>query len=268
MILLNTNTARRILSSPERLTACALLLLFCAIMNSHAHANKLGIWPIDPSIDVGETSTRVMVKNIDPNTVTRIQASVVEWHQDGKADATQPQKDIVISPPQIEIKPGTEQLFRIIIRNPLPSADYERAYRVILAEVPSNTATPNSATAVRMTMKYSLPLTIRFQKHVAKSKEKTAAIESGVGYRIRKGATPSIAIINYSPWLQRLSNVKIINSNDDVISEVAGGLWGYALANAGREFTLTKEQAELLSNSNNRLIYTFDYQDYRIAQKP
>lgn len=241
-------------------------VLFCALTSHATYANKVGVWPINPVIEYNQKNSKISVRNLDAKNSVRLQVRVMQWTQDGQKDIFTPQKDIVISPPQIQVKPSAEQLFRVIVRNALPQVGHETAYRIIIEEIPIPQSLAREAVEVSINMRYSLPLLILHQEKATPIPEQIAEVEKGVSYTVSSEG-PSITLSNQSQWLQRMSKVKILDANQAELMTIADGLWGYTLPKGGRSFSLTSEQYEALKNNSNSISYTYDEHVYRIFKK-
>lgn len=246
----------------------AVGMLGSLLLTSPSFANKLGIWPIDPIITQGETATKIQVKNIDPLRPIRLQARLLLWQQENGEDTLTPQSDIVISPPQVEVAPGVEQLFRIIVRNPIVPQGTESSYRIIFEEVPGAEKVGNDTSQLKFTMRYSIPLFVNVNKGNADKKLKKSQVEQLVHYSLTDNPQPLIIIHNQSPWAQRMSKVKIHNAQGEIVTEIAQGLWGYALPNSYRQFQLTQEQFSLLRKPAHQIVFSNGEQEYRIESRP
>ncbi len=182
------------------------------MMTPLVNASNLGVWPINPRIDSPASSTLLWVKNNNKNEPVTLQARVFLWRQKDNDDQLEAQDELVISPPIIEVKPDTQQIFRVMNRKgPVSKVVKEQSYRVLIDEVPKEDSTQVSQ--LRFQMRYSLPLFVgRPDIYTNKSiVDILNSMASQLSYRIITEPSPAIEIINKSPLHARLSNVSIHN---------------------------------------------------------
>lgn len=236
-----------------------LLLLTASLVQ----ANKLGIWPIDPVVKFDEKNSKIQVRNLDLSHPVRIQVKVQRWEQIDNKDRLSDQNDIAISPPQIEIAPGVEQLFRIIVKNKNPELAGDATYRILVDVVPTDVVTNKTTSGLNLAMRYSLPLYVHMQPNNPKSREHISQVESALSYRL----TPpnKMTIINNSVWSQRISRVDIQDDRKKTSGTITEGLLGYVLPNSHRTFEIPPEAYQTLKQSPYFIVYHYNDKEYRIA---
>lgn len=130
---------------PFRLPLTAALLL--ASQQHALAAASILIWPIDPVIEDQQQATALWLENRDSKPVY-MQIRVLGWKQTAGKDDYSNQSDVIASPPVASIAPGKRQLIRLI-KQSAPAAGQERAYRILVDEVPvkeqSSDAAPGGA---------------------------------------------------------------------------------------------------------------------------
>mgnify|MGYP002735289324 CR=1 FL=1 len=134
-----------------------LTVLFATVVT----ASTLLIWPIHPVIESDESATALWVENRGKQPVLT-QLRLFSWRQQGGDDQYTPQNDVVVSPPMVEIPAGERQLMRLIRQMPAPAGE-ERAWRLIIDEVPrlvpkDADSDTRSQAGIKLQMRYSLPL--------------------------------------------------------------------------------------------------------------
>ncbi|RYY76921.1 MAG: molecular chaperone [Gammaproteobacteria bacterium] len=178
-----------------------------------ASASSLGVWPINPRIDHPASSTLLWVKNNNKTEPVTLQARVFLWRQANNEEQFEAQDELVISPPIIEVKPETQQIFRVMNRKGLLSTiTTEKSYRILIDEVPKDDA--NQVSQLRFQMRYSLPLFVG-RPEIFANKPITNILNSmalNLNYRVIQEPAPAIEIINNSPLHARLSNLTIYNN--------------------------------------------------------
>lgn len=134
----------------------ASLLLVLAIDVAPVQASA-SITPVVLEIDArGRGALRVTNKR--DRSVT-YQLTPLNWDVvDGK-DLYQPSNDFIASPPSFTLKPRQTREIRVGFRNPAQAA-VERAYRLVVEEVPFETASADQGLNINLRMRYVLPVYI------------------------------------------------------------------------------------------------------------
>lgn len=246
-------------------TMASCITAWCLFAAMPAHSANLAIWPIDPRINADALSTNVWVKNNDPQSDVVLQARVLRWRQDNNTDIHEPQNDIVVSPPTAKVKPGDQQLFRLVNRSgAVVNVPNELSYRIIVDEIPSENSLTTSGLSFQM--RYSLPLFVGLPAEHKKraDAERHRVIAQGLAYRLIDGPKKSIEIHNRGKLNARLSRIKIMTAGNEVVP-ISDGLWGYVLVGASKQWPLTTDQWQALTHPSSRLMMTYDQRDYDIA---
>ncbi len=198
-----------------------------------AGASALMIWPIHPVIEDGQSATALWLENRGSEPVL-IQLRIFGWQQRDGEDHYRRQSDLVGSPPMMEIAPGQRQLVRLIRRAPPPS-EGERAWRVILDEIPTSSASDEPAgqprAGVALQMRYSLPL---FDHGAGVVPEHGDEAASMLDWRvISESGRRYLEVRNRGERHARLTEVAF-----DRRTTVTDGLLGYVLADSHRRWPL------------------------------
>lgn len=118
------------------------------------------IWPIDPVLEADQKAGALWLENRG-TTPANLQVRVFAWRQGGFEEQFQAQREIIGSPPVANIAPGQKQLIRLTRTGSSP-AGQEQAYRIIIDEIPSplpvDASTQAPTAAIRLQMRYSVPL--------------------------------------------------------------------------------------------------------------
>jgi fimbrial chaperone protein len=133
--------------------ACALvaaLLLGIA----PARAGTLQVEPATVEVAAPGAASTINLRNLGDAPMT-VQIRMFRWVQSRGVETLEPTEAVVASPPAVELKPGADQLVRIVRVGKRPVED-EEAYRLIVDQLPSGTK-PRSG-AVRLLMRYSIPV--------------------------------------------------------------------------------------------------------------
>jgi fimbrial chaperone protein len=146
-----------------------LLLLAVAPV---AAASTFNISPIRANLNaVHRTDVLTMANQEDQPVV--VQVRVMRWSQKDGEDQLDETRDLLATPPVLQIGPRSEQIIRTALRQ-APDASQELAYRLIFQEVPQPAAA--DFTGLRVALRLSVPV------FVAPAHGKTAAEVSWQGH--------------------------------------------------------------------------------------
>ena len=204
----------------------ALLLLVAFLLAPFpVMAGSLSVTPIRIELSSAQRSVALTVRN-DGDQPTVVQAQLVAWSQADNDDRLEPTTDILASPPIFTVAPGASQILRIALRL-APDAARERAYRVLVTEVPGKPQ-PESAGA-QFALKISLPI------FVDASGAKTAPRVEWSGARTAKGELTLTAVNTGAKHIQ-VQTIEVMGSGTDPDARFAG-LW-YILPGQRRTVTI------------------------------
>lgn len=228
--------------------ACAVL----AVARAEAAASLL-IWPIDPKIDGPRRATAIWLQNQGREPVL-MQVRVFRWTQPDGQDSHAAQQQLVASPPFARIEPGQRQMIRL---TELPGArtqnspeGAERAYRVLLDEVPAPQAADKAAAArIGFRMRYSLPLFVTDGAGAPQPGPAFAGLRCRI---VTDGGARALAFTNDGSRHVRLSDVALDGADRQLA--VGSGLLGYVLPGARvvRPMPADASGGELLSLAGPR----------------
>jgi fimbrial chaperone protein len=136
----------------------SLALLFCGFgLLSQANlclAGSMTVFPLRVTFDGGKTSEVVTVRNTDSKPLL-LQPTMTKWTQVEGQEVLEPTRDVLLSPPLVEIPPGESQTVRIVLRREADPT-VQATYRLVLQEVPRKTET--NTQQVVMALKITLPV--------------------------------------------------------------------------------------------------------------
>ena len=115
-----------------------------------AEAGTLKVSPIKVFLPTSGETEVIRVKNPDP-TPTLVQVQAVEWAEAEDLDEAKRAEEILAVPPIFEMAPNSEQVIRLAHREKGGSA-IEKAYRLLITEVPEEVDEGGIAFAVRLNM--------------------------------------------------------------------------------------------------------------------
>ena len=115
-----------------------------------AEAGTLKVSPIKVFLPADGKSEVIRVKNPDP-TPALVQVQAVEWVKAEDLDQAERAEEILAVPPIFEMGPNSEQVIRLAHRDGRTAA-VEKAYRLLITEVPEEVDPGGVAFAVRLNM--------------------------------------------------------------------------------------------------------------------
>jgi fimbrial chaperone protein len=137
-----------------RVRAIAAAIALACLTVTGVGAASLRVAPINLDVAEGATSTTLQVWNTG-GTAVRIQVRVYLWTHTATTDTLTPTTAVVASPPIGTLKPGGENLIRIVRVATTPVTTREM-YRVLVDQLPD----PKSAKAgvVSILVRHAIPL--------------------------------------------------------------------------------------------------------------
>lgn len=130
-------------------------LVLCMCWASAARAGALGINPVRLTLEPGRATGALTVRN-DSAEPTVVQIEVTRWSQPDGTEQLQPTRELLATPPIFDLAPGATQVVRVGLRGSVPEERRERAYRLLLKEVPP--APGSAAKGVQIALNISLPV--------------------------------------------------------------------------------------------------------------
>ncbi|MGE6473677.1 fimbrial biogenesis chaperone [Psychrobacter sp. NPDC078631] len=196
-----------------------------------AMASGLQVSPISLSLQARENASGLTLSNSGDN-VVHAQVRVYQWLQDEQGDRLTPSRGLLASPPMIELKPGENQLIRVIRAKAPPQGTgaVEDTYRIVVNELPIKSATQQSG--IQFSLTYSLPVFVQ-PLNVAKTSPQlqwsTHLQPDGKAIKLR--------VSNSGNGHAQLAGLSFVDTagNSTVINP---GLLGYVLPGATMNWTL------------------------------
>ena len=234
----------------KRLKNLSLLIsLLCVSVFGHA-GNVLLVWPILQVIEADQQGSALWLENRG-TTEVHLQARILSWQQRNSQDHYADQSDIVASPPFVVIPPKQKQLIRLIRTGPVPAVG-EKAYRIILDQLPeSNGESTKDSAGLHLQMRYVLPLFTYAQgiwtkPRADKPRANTTATVPSLTWQVttRQGQRV-LTIRNNGIVHARLTQVffasrPVLDHSAVVVNK---GLLGYVLAGQSMTFPLSSVSA-------------------------
>lgn len=201
-------------------------------------ATSVLIWPIDPVLEAGQKAGALWLENRGTAPAS-LQVRVFAWRQGDYQEQFQAQRDIIGSPPVATIAPGQKQLVRLT-RTGLSPAGQEQAYRIIIDEIPSPLPTDNAGqgttAAIRLQMRYSVPLFVYGEGLWGKPDPTGQRSPDSVGKpqlswrAVTVQGKPYVELRNSGPVHARLTDMVVQQGGQS--RPLAEGLLGYVLPGA------------------------------------
>lgn len=121
-----------------------------------ALASSFNISPIRVELAGGRRTEALTLRNADEAPVV-VQVHVVAWLQKDGADQFDATREMLVTPPVLQLPGNGEQIVRVALRGQ-PDRSQELAYRVVFEEVPQ--AAPAGFTGLRVALRLSVPIFI------------------------------------------------------------------------------------------------------------
>jgi fimbrial chaperone protein len=129
-------------------------LLTAAAFAAPAGASTFNISPIRAELSSGHRTEALTITNAEDNPVV-VQIRVVRWSQKNGAEELEDTRELLATPPVLQIPANSQQIIRVALRRD-PDPAQELTYRVIFEEVPQ--AAPKDFTGLRVALRLSIPI--------------------------------------------------------------------------------------------------------------
>ncbi|WP_244814068.1 molecular chaperone [Caballeronia sp. Lep1P3] len=205
--------------------ARARAVLFALICGSSlCFAASLQISPVSIQLHANEAGQVINLRNAGDQAI-HAQVRVFTWDQANDEDHLEPTRDLLASPPIAEVPAGGAQVIRLI-RTGQETATQERAYRLLIDELPTTDA---ASQGVQFRFRYSVPLFVE-----PDGSRGTFDLSWSI---IEKNGQPFLRVANSGTVHARLSAVSLEVNGASV--PIAAGLLGYVLPGRARVWPLT-----------------------------
>ncbi len=212
-----------------------------------AMASGLQVSPISLSLQARESASGLTLSNSGDN-VVYAQVRVYQWSQDDTGDQLTPSRGLLASPPMIELKPGENQLIRIIRAKAPPqgAGAVEDAYRILVNGLPIKAAIQQSG--IQFSLTYSLPVFVQPLNVV-----KTSPKLQWSTHLQADGKEVKLRVSNSGNGHAQLAALSFIDAagNSTVINP---GLLGYVLPGATMNWTLKMPPSALTAGGKFKVM--------------
>src|ERR1700675_1556118 len=131
-----------------------LALLAWVALAAPATASTFNISPIRAQLAAGHRTEALTIINADDNPVV-VQVRVVSWSQKSGTEQLDDTREVLVTPPVLQIPANGQQIVRVALRRD-PDPAQELTYRVIFEEVPQ--AAPKDFVGLRVALRLSVPV--------------------------------------------------------------------------------------------------------------
>ncbi|MEJ1166413.1 spore coat protein U domain-containing protein [Variovorax sp. CCNWLW186] len=137
------------------------LLLRCAAVlalawtHTLASASGLQVSPVTLTLQPSQNADGLWLSNTG-DTVVHAQVRVYHWAQENGTEKLTPSRDLLVSPPMVQLGMSERQLIRVI-RSGAPAGPVEGSYRVIIDELPVEV---KEKKGLQLVLRYSVPIFI------------------------------------------------------------------------------------------------------------
>jgi fimbrial chaperone protein len=138
----------------RKISLLALALGAAVVAAVPAAASTFNISPIRAQLSAGHRTEVLTLMNADDKPVV-VQIHVVAWSQQNGEERLDETRELLVTPPVLQIPAMSEQIVRVALRRDADPAR-ELTYRVIFEEVPQ--AAPADFTGLRVALRLSVPV--------------------------------------------------------------------------------------------------------------
>ena len=213
-----------------RLAALVLLSLACGV----AAASGLQVAPVTLTLQPSQNAEGLWLSNTADN-VVQAQVRVYRWTQENGEDKLTASRNLLVSPPMLQLAAADRQLIRVI-RASAPAGATEEAYRVVIDELPVQT---EGKKGLQFVLRYSVPIFIEAADAAASTPQLTWAVR-------RQGDQAVLEVGNSGGMHAQLADINFVDAAGKRTA-VHTGLLGYVLPGAQMRWPLKSPAAAFAS---------------------
>ena len=184
-----------------------------------AEAASIHVRPIGIELQAPAAASVLTLTNKGRELVTA-QVRVFRWKQVGGKDVLEPTRDVVASPPILRMRPGRENVIRVVRVTKRPVKG-EESYRLIIDQIPDK---KRKGVGVVFAMRYSIPVFFH---------DRAATSPRIMWKATRKGRSLVLTASNTGTRHERISKLKVVNGRGKSLV-ISRGLAGYVLGHSTR----------------------------------
>lgn len=197
------------------------------------YASGLQVTPTSLSLKASQNADGLSLSNTGDN-VVHAQVRVYRWTQDSTGDQLTPSRDLVISPPMLEVAVNAQQLIRVIRIGPAPAGTgaVEAAYRLAIDELPVDAP---QGPGLHFIVHYSLPVFVEPAGAVTALPQLQWSLQ-------RDGQHISLVVSNNGNGHAQLATLDFVDAAGKK-TEIDPGLLGYVLPGSTMRWALKQPAA-------------------------
>src|SRR5438477_9461299 len=124
------------------------------VLAAPAWSSTFNISPIRAELTAAHRTEALTLMNAEDTPVV-VQVHVVSWSQISGSEQLEDTREVLVTPPVLQIPANGQQIVRVALRRD-PDRAQELTYRVIFEEVPQ--AAPRDFTGLRVALRLSVPI--------------------------------------------------------------------------------------------------------------
>jgi fimbrial chaperone protein len=206
------------------------VILALALSCGVAAASGLQVSPVTLTLQPAQNADGLWLSNTGDN-VVHAQVRVYHWTQENGVEKLTPSRELLVSPPMMQLAVSDRQLIRVI-RAGAPAATVEGAYRVIIDELPVEVP---GKKGLQLVLRYSVPI------FIAAAGAQPAAPQLKWSLH-REAGQAVLEVANSGGMHAQLADVNFVDPAGRR-TQVHAGLMGYILPGARMRWPL-KSSAE------------------------
>ena len=192
---------------------------------SPALAGAVRIQPVTLDLPAPTSTGTLTLRNEGRQPMT-VQTRIFSWTQDGgDTDVLQPTKDVVVSPPSVTLRPGSDYVLRVV-RTTKMAVTGQETYRVLVDELPDPARMQSGR--VSLLIRQSIP--VFFTAPEATRAQVSWSVSLSHGKLVLKAENTGMQRL-------KLTDLAVRTADGTVISQ-QGGLAGYVLGGSSRTWQL------------------------------
>ncbi|MES2739424.1 MAG: fimbria/pilus periplasmic chaperone [Pseudomonadota bacterium] len=200
------------------------VLLACSLGAGRTTAANLQISPVMINFRADQNAAGINLQNQADNPVYG-QVRVFLWEQQNGEDVLTPTRELLASPPIVQIAARSSQTIRLV-RAAAPEQERERTYRVLIDEIDGGDG--GAASGVDIRLRYSVPVFVAA----------AGAASEVLSWRFfRKQGEWMLTIQNSGQRHAQIGAMSVQNRAGQEFA-ISKGLFGYVLAGQSREWRL------------------------------
>lgn len=198
--------------------------LIAGLYISPSHATSLRVSPVILDLKAPSAASSLRIWN-DAKTPINVQVRIFRWTQQNGLDVLTAVEDVVASPPMTQLKPGAENLVRIVRLSKAP-IKAEESYRIMVDELPSQGKKPSGT--INLVVRHSIP--VFFSTATTSDAEPVWSVtQKANGYQV--------TVSNKGLKRLRIANLKLTGGNGQAVAQQKG-LVGYVLGKSGASWLI------------------------------